>query len=185
MRKYIYLSIIVMGIILICITLAFQNVIVVNICLSIGTGLFSSALTAGLIDLSSYIRFKKRKSYRRKIELHYLSFHMLSLAQGVLKEYNNKNIKDLIVKLSNFKIDDNNVENVLLSIECHQADILKEIETIRKVQVYLSLSRYFDDSEIVFLCRSINYYSHIGKDNLNFILDNVSKYLDMFSDTYQ
>ena len=43
-----------------------------------------------------------------------------------------------------------------------------------------------EDKEIVFLCRSINYYhSKPTKDNIRFVLDNILKYFEMFGDAFK
>ena len=184
MKKYIYISIILVGVILFVIALLLKNAITTSILISIGTGLFSSGLTAGLIDLVNYIDFCKKKKYRRKIELHHLSFCMLIVARFVLGEHENKDINDILDKLSGIEITEDNKENMIQAIETERESIKKEIETIRKVQDYLSLSGFFSDMEIVFLCRSINYYQSVPtKENVRFILDNIMNYLKMFVDT--
>ena len=95
MKKYFYISIIVTGIILFIVAFILKNETTSNILVGVGTGMFSSGLTAGLIDLSSYIEFNKKKKYRRAIELHYLSFYMLMIAKFILGEHNNQNVNYL------------------------------------------------------------------------------------------
>lgn len=62
MKKYFYISIIATGIILFIVAFILKNETTSNILVGVGTGMFSSGLTAGLIDLSSYIEFNKKKS---------------------------------------------------------------------------------------------------------------------------
>ena len=184
MKKYIYCSIILIGIILFLIAVLIENPITSSILISAGTGLFSSGLTAGLIDLASYIDFSKKKKYRRKIELHHLSFYMLTAARFVIGEYDNKDIRDILDKISGIEITEDNQKNIIQAIGMERESIKKEIEAIRVVQDYLSLSGFFTDKEIVFLCRSINYYQSVPtKENVRFILDNIINYLKMFVDT--
>lgn len=186
MKKYLYISIIVTGIILFIVAIMLENATISNILVGTGTGIFSSGLTAGLIDLSSYIEFNKKKKYRRAIELHYLSFHMLMTARLVLGEHDDKNIKDIHSKIIAIKITEDNKDSIIQAVEMEREAIKKEIETIGEVQDYLSLSGFFTDKEIVFLCRSINYYhSKPTKDNIRFVLDNILKYFEMFGDTFK
>lgn len=184
MKKYIYCSIILIGAFLFALTVLFENVIITSIFISIGTGLFSSGLTAGLIDLVNYIDFSKKKKYRRRIELHHLSFDMLMAARFIIGEHDNKDISDILDKMSGIQITEDNQDNIIQAVEMERESIKKEIETIREVQDYLSLSGFFTDKEIVFLCRSINYYqSAPTKENIRFVLDNIINYLKMFTDT--
>lgn len=186
MKKYFYISIIATGIILFIVAFILKNETTSNILVGVGTGMFSSGLTAGLIDLSSYIEFNKKKKYRRAIELHYLSFHMLMTARLVLGEYDNNNIKDIHSKIMAIKITEDNKDSIIQAVEMEREAIKKEIETIGEVQDYLALSGFFTDKEIVFLCRSINYYhSKPTKDNIRFVLDNILKYFEMFGDTFK
>lgn len=186
MKKYFYVSIIATGIILFIVAIMLENATISNILVGTGTGVFSSGLTAGLIDWANYIEFNKKKKYRRAVELHYLSFHMLMTARLVLGEHDNKNIKDIHRKIIAIKITEDNKDSIIQAVEMEREAIKKEIETIRNVQDYLSLSGFFTDKEIVFLCRSINYYhSKPTKDNIRFVLDNVLKYFEMFSDTFK
>lgn len=186
MKKYLYISIIATGIILFIVAIMLENATISNILVGTGTGIFSSGLTAGLIDWANYIEFNKKKKYRRAIELHYLSFHMLMTARLVLGEHDNKNIKDIHSKIIAIKITEDNKDSIIQAVEMEREAIKKEIETIRNVQDYLSLSGFFTDEEIVFLCRSINYYhSKPTKDNIRFVLDNILKYFEMFGDTFK
>lgn len=84
------------------------------------------------------------------------------------------------------KITEDNKDSIIQAVEMEREAIKKEIETIRNLQDYLSLSGFFTDKEIVFLCRSINYYhSKPTKDNIRFVLDNILKYFEMFGDTFK
>ena len=186
MRKYFYISIIATGIILLIVAFIFKNATTSNILVGVGTGMFSSGLSAGLIDWANYIEFNKKKKYRRAIELHYLSFYMLMIAKFILGEHNNQNVNDILCKFRKVQITEDNRENIIQAVEMEREAIKKEIETIREVQDYLSLSGFFTDKEIVFLCRSINYYhSKPTKDNIRFVLDNILKYFEMFGDTFK
>ena len=186
MKKYLYISLIVIGIILFIVAIILENAPISNILVGTGTGIFSSGLTAGLIDWANYIEFNKKKKYRRAIELHYLSFDMLMIAKSILGEHNNQNVKDIFCKLREVQITENNREIIIQAVEMKREAIKKEINTIRNVQDYLSLSGTFTDKEIVFLCRSINYYdSKLTKDNIRSVLDNILKYFEMFGDTFK
>ena len=186
MKKYLYISIIAAGIILFIVAIMLENATISNILVGTGTGIFSSGLTAGIIDWANYIEFNKKKKYRRAIELHYLSFYMLMIAKFILGEHNNQNVKDILCKLRKVQITEDNRENIIQAVEMEREAIKKEIETIGEIQDYLSLSGFFTDKEIVFLCRSINYYhSKPTKDNIRFVLDNILKYFEMFGDTFK
>lgn len=186
MKKYLYISIITTGIILFIVAIMLENATISNILVSTGTGIFSSGLTAGLIDLANYIEFNKKKKYRRTIELNYLSYYMLMIAKFILDEHNDQNVKVILCKLRKVQITENNREIIIQAVENKREEIKKEIETIRNVQDYLSLSGFFTDKEIVFLCRSINYYhSKPTKDNIRFVLDNILTYFEMFGDTFK
>ena len=182
-KMIIYISILVAGVVM-GVLAVFLNDIARTIFLSLGTGLIASALTAGVIDLSNFIDFGKKRSYRRKIELNHLSFEMFLLAQLITGEHTTKDINTLIIKLSEFDIKEDNTDYVLSYIDSKRNGILKELNTIRDIQNYLSLSGYFTDQEIAFLCRSINYYSQTpSKENVKAVIRNIVSYLEMFIDT--
>lgn len=179
----IYISILVVGIVL-GVVAVFLNDLARTILLSLGTGFIASSLTAGFIDFSNYIDFIKRRSYRRKTELHHLSFEMFLLAQFITGEHTTKDVNFLILKLSEYDIPEDNMDYVVSYIDSKRNDILKELNTIRDIQNYLSLSGYFTDQEIAFLCRSINYYSQTpSKENVKTVIRNIVSYLEMFIDT--
>lgn len=155
-----------------------------NTLLSLGAGLVSSALTAGLIAIFNHIDYCKRRNYRRRIELHYLSYYMLAIARCITNAHNNKNYAFIIDKLSACNLTDEEQNNCISTVNGFREHIEKELETISNNHDYLSLSGYFTDKEIVFLCRSINYYNKtITIDNLKYVIDNIVAYLKMFNDT--
>ena len=87
--------------------------------------------------------------------------------------------------LSRIEIKEDNQDNIIQAVGMECESIKKEIETIRMVQDYLSIYGFFTDKEVVFLCRSINYYqSTPTKENVKFVLDNIINYLKMFADTF-
>ena len=186
MKKiFIYISIFVIGLVLVITAISLKNDLVQTILLSLGTGMIASALTAGFIDLSNYIDFSKKRKYRRAIELNHLSFDMLSLSKLITGVYATKDVNVLINKLSDCEITEDNVNHVISCIDSQRKEIEQELSTIREVQDYLSLSGFFTDHEIVFLCRSINYYnSKPKKENARHVIDNIISYLKMFIDTY-
>ena len=184
--KYIvYVGLLVIGVIFVCLYGFNMPEKTSTILVSLGTGFVASALTAGLIDYINYSDFLNKRKYRRKLELNNLSISILLAARGVIHEYSNKNVDDIIYKLKTTIVNDNNVDVICNSIESMRERIKKEIETIRKCQDFLSLSGYFSDQEITFLCMSINYYdSNITTDRAQIVLNNIIKYLDMFKDTF-
>ena len=181
----IYCSIFVAGVSLAVTAILLDNSYTQALLLSLGTGLIASSLTAGLIDLTNYIDFSKKSKYRRSIELNHLSFEMLSLARLITGKHEVKDISILIYLLSNCKITEENEEHIISCINAQRVRIEQELNTIQEIQDYLSLSGFFTDKEITFLCRSINYYNKTtGKDNVKFVIDNIVSYLKMFTDTY-
>lgn len=186
MKKIIIeVCILLLGVILILFSLTSKSNLTIDLLLSLGTGVTASSLTAGLIDWSNYLEFSKKKKYRRKLELSRLSSSMLLVAQGTLKEWGNKDIYDLVQKLSQLTITKENENDIILAIEAPRKYILKEIEAIQQTQGFLSLSQFFTDQEITFLCRSVNFYhSSVSTSNVNFVIENVREYLEMFSDAF-
>ena len=63
----------------------------------------------------------------------------------------------------------------------YEINFLVENDLYAKTTV--SLSQFFTDQEVVFLCRSIDLYRHISKDNIKYVIDNMIEYIDMFKDT--
>ena len=144
----------------------------------------SSALTAGLIDIFTQIDYRKRRKYRRVIELHYLSYYMLAVARSLTNEHDNKNYSFIIDKLSSYNLTGGERNDHISAVNGFREYIKKELDTISNNHDYLSLSGYFTDKEIVFLCRSINYYNIITTvDNIKYVIDNIVSYLKMFYDT--
>ena len=183
-RLLIYIPICVVGIVgIILSTVGCFSVELKELPLSIGTGLFTAALTGFAVDFINYSDFNKRRNYRRKIELHYLSFDILITARSILNSWDIKNPSEIRNKLLLVKISDDNIDEIVRSANIRQKSIIGEFENIRKVQDYLSLSQFFTDQEVVFLCRSINLYRHISKDNIKYVIDNMIEYIDMFKDT--
>lgn len=152
--------------------------------LSLGTGLIASSLTAGFIDFSNYIDFAKRRKYIRNVELHHLSFDMLLLARQITGEYESKDIVLLTEKLSTMGITEENETDIISWLNSQRREIERELNTIRENQNYFSLSGFFTEQEISFLCRSINYYDKdTNESNVKFVIANIASYLEMFRDT--
>lgn len=184
-KTLIYISIFVAGAALAVTAILLKKSFAQTFLLSLGTGLIASSLTAGFIDLSNYIDFSKKRKYRRSIELCHLSFEMLSLARLITGKHESKDINVLINLLSDYEITEVKEDYVISCINSQRTRIEQELNAIREVQDYLSLSGFFTDKEIAFLCRSINFYNKTtGKENIKFVIDNIVSYLEMFIDTY-
>ena len=180
-----YIIFLIFGLSFIILSVFLTNQKINDLIIAIGTGLLTSALMALFIEIINKNDFQKKKKYRRKIELHYLSFSMLMMARGIINEYDNKNINDILQKLEKIKFKEDNYQRISLAIESQQKNISTQLENIRKIQDYLSLSNYFRDKEIVFLCRSINYYDKpLVKDRIKTIIENLITYLKFFRDTF-
>ena len=183
-RIAIYCFIFAIGIVLVLVAVFFDYNVMYTLFLSLGTGLISSALTAGIIELFNYFSFSKKKKYIRNIELHHLSFDMLSIARFITRENDSKDIKFLTCKLASISITEENENDIISMLNSQRTGIEREINTIREIQNYLSLSECFTEQEITFLCRSINYYNNsISKENAKYVIDNIVNYLKMFKDT--
>lgn len=182
-RLLIYIPICIAGIILSAIGCVSSEI--KELLLSIGTGLFTAALTGFAVDFINYLGFNKRRNYRRKIELHYLSFDMLITARSILNNWDIKNPSEIKNQLLLVKISDDNIDEIVRRVNIRQKDIISEFENIKKIQDYLSLSQFFTDQEVVFLCRSINHYQSISRDNVKYVIKNIIEYIDMFKDTLQ
>ena len=183
-RLVIYCSILAIGIILVILAVFIDHNVIHAVFLSLGTGLLSSALTAGIIEMSNYFSFSKKKKYIRNIELQHLSFDMLSLARLITREYNSKDIILLTHELASISITAENEIDIISLLNSQRAEIEREINTIRENQNYLSLSECFTEQEISFLCRSINYYDkQTSKENAKYVIDNITNYLTLFKDT--
>ena len=183
-RIVIYCSIFAIGIVLILLAVFIDNSVIQTVFLSLGTGLLSSALTAGTIEISNYFSFSKKKKYIRNIELQHLSFDMLSLARLITREYDSKDITLLTRELASISITEENEIDVISLLNSQRLAIEREIKIIRENQNYLSLSECFTEQEISFLCRSINYYDKLtSKENAKYVIDNITNYLTLFKDT--
>lgn len=183
-RLLIYTSIGIVGVVGIVLSITeWFSTELKQLLLSIGTGLFTAALTGFAVDFINYSDFNKKRNYRRKIELHYLSFDMLMTARAILNNWDIKEPSKIIKQLRFVKITNDNIDEIVNSAKIMQKSIIGELENIRKAHDYLSLSQFFTDQEVVFLCRSINHYQHISKDNVKYVIDNMIKYIEMFKDT--
>ena len=183
-RIIIYITLLLIGIVLFVVAIFCSNNLLLNILLSIGSGLMASSLTAGLIDFSTYIDFKKKRKYIRNIELHHLSLDILLLARQITGEYELKDIDLLKERLSTMEITEENETDIMSWLNSKRSDIELELNTVRENQNYFSLSGCFTEQEISFLCRSINYYDKdTSESNVKFVIANVASYLEMFRDT--
>lgn len=104
------------------------------------------------------------------------------MARSILNNWDIKNPSEIRNKLLSVKISNDNIDEIVRSANIRQKSIIGEFENIRKAQDYLSLSQFFTDQEVVFLCRSINLYRHISKGNIKYVIDNMIEYFDMFKD---
>lgn len=180
----VYFLVFVCGIILIVFSQTICKGSLVSVLLSIGAGLVSSGLTAYFVDYANYLDFMRKRRYRRTIELDHLSFSMITVAQSIIGESNNRSIPDIIEKLSKIQVNDDNFEQISLAIQSQRDFIKKELQTVYRIQDYLSLSGFFEEQEITFLCRSINYYGNdLSNDRVQTIINNIVNYLNYFSDT--
>lgn len=180
----IYISIFIIGIILCITAIIISPSILQTIVVSLGTGFIAGSLTAGLIDFTSYLDFQKKKKYRRTVELHHLTFEMLTIARLITNQHQSKDIKLLSSKLIGFVLNEENKADIIGILNSARKRIEKDLNTMRTIQDYLSLSGFFSDKEVVFLCRSINLYQREVNDaNAQYIFENVSEYLRMFKDT--
>ena len=172
------------SIVLVLLSVFIDHNITHTVFLSLGTGLISSALTAGIIEVSNYLSFSKKKKYIRNIELQHLSFDMLSLARLITREYDSTDISLLTRELASISITDENEIDIISLLNSQRPAIEREINIIRDNQNYLSLSECFTGQEISFLCRSINYYDKLtSKENAKYVIDNITNFLTLFKDT--
>ncbi len=157
--------------------------VVHTILLSLSTGLIASSLTAGLIEISQYIDFKKKWKYRRSVELRHLSREVFSLAQMIAGDYTAKNLEVLSNKLS-IAIPQEKEDYIISCIDTQRGSIARELNAIRENQNYLLLSGFFTNQEVSFLCRSINHYNKTTtKENYKYVIQNIIDYIEMFADT--
>jgi len=180
-KLLIYCAIFLTGLIIMFLASFLFKGVCQTITVSLSTGLIASALTAGAIDISHYIDFRKKRKYRRNVELRYLSREMITLARLITEEHKSNNIKLIIVGLEKVKQKKENKKEIISLLNLKRLAIEKELNNIRTIQDYLSLSGFFSDEEVVFLCRSINYYAQVvGESNETIVIDNIIDYLTMF-----